>query len=334
MDKILTFSVASYNIEKYMDKLMNSLLDARVLDDIEILIVNDGSKDNTLKMAKEYEKKYPNTVKAIDKPNGGHGSTINKGIELASGKYFRALDGDDWVDTDGLVELVNKLKTCDSDMVLCKMKYCYEGTDKEALEGFDSIKTDYEYKFEDVCLNIGWMRYHVIIFKTEILQKHSIRLDEKIFYVDTEYDIYPIPYVDTIIYYDLVLYCYRIGYNEQSVSTSSRQKNITHSQTVTKNIVSFYNDKKNELTPNKKAYILDGIVNLAIFHFNSLFTFKTSKESKQRVVVYANEIANNVPEIIPLISEKSKSLQFLFKNPKKNYFITKAYKIFKKENDQ
>ena len=97
MEKLLTISVAAYNVEAYLDQLMASVIASGVLDAIEVLIVSDGSTDRTAEIARGYEAQYPASVRLIEKPNGGHGSTINRGIREAKGKFFRALDGDDWV---------------------------------------------------------------------------------------------------------------------------------------------------------------------------------------------------------------------------------------------
>ena len=118
MEKILSISVAAYNVEKYLDQLMQSVIASGAIDDLEVLIVNDGSKDGTADKAMEYQKKYPQSVRLIDKENGGHGSTINRGITEATGKYFRALDGDDWVHSEHLGKLVEKMKNIDADYLL------------------------------------------------------------------------------------------------------------------------------------------------------------------------------------------------------------------------
>ena len=102
MDKILTITVPAYNVEMYLDSILPTFLDDQILDVIEIFIVNDGSEDKTKEIGQRYVDQYPGIVYLIDKENGGHGSAINKGIELATGKYFKVVDGDDWVDTKEL----------------------------------------------------------------------------------------------------------------------------------------------------------------------------------------------------------------------------------------
>ena len=94
MKKILTVTVPSYNVEKFLENTLDSFVDERVLDDIEVLIVDDGSKDKTAEIGRKYEEKYPDTFRVISKENGGHGSTINRGIGEAKGKYFKVVDGD------------------------------------------------------------------------------------------------------------------------------------------------------------------------------------------------------------------------------------------------
>ena len=126
MDKILTLSIAAYNVEKYLDQTLSSLNDERFLDDIEVLVIDDGSKDGTKDIALKYQNIVPDTFKYIKKENGGHGSTINKGIELATGKYFRVIDGDDWVDTERFATFIERLKNTDADLVLTQCKIIEE----------------------------------------------------------------------------------------------------------------------------------------------------------------------------------------------------------------
>ena len=131
MSKILTVTIPSYNTEKYIAECLPYLIDERIISDIEILIVSDGSKDNTVSVAQKWSDKYPDSIRVIDKENGGHGSTINRGISEATGKYFKVLDGDDWVVTESFVKLVEFLKGID--VVLINNSY-FEGDEKTADE--------------------------------------------------------------------------------------------------------------------------------------------------------------------------------------------------------
>ena len=131
--KILTVIVPVYNTEKYIKRCLDSLDNKEINDKLEVLVVSDGSKDNAINIAKEYSKRLPDTFKIIEKENGGHGSTINKGLELATGKYFRVLDSDDWVDNVNFVEFVKRLEDQDADLVVTdySKEFIYEGKTKQ-----------------------------------------------------------------------------------------------------------------------------------------------------------------------------------------------------------
>ena len=115
-EKILTVTVPSYNVQAYLEDCLESFVNSEVMDDIEVLIVNDGSSDDTATIAERYVSKYENTFRLINKENGGHGSTINTGAREARGKYFKVVDGDDWVDTRSFIRLVKLLKEIDADI--------------------------------------------------------------------------------------------------------------------------------------------------------------------------------------------------------------------------
>ena len=118
MQKVLTITIPSYNVEKYLKQTLDSFLSPEILEEVEVLIVDDGSKDRTAEIGKVYERQYPQTFRVISKENGGHGSTINRGIQEAKGTYFKVVDGDDWVDTEDFVKLVKALKNCTAQYVV------------------------------------------------------------------------------------------------------------------------------------------------------------------------------------------------------------------------
>ena len=107
--KILTISIAAYNVSETIDECLSHFVNCKRLDDLEILIINDGSTDDTTEKVKKYTDKYPNSFILINKENGGWGSTLNKGMEVATGKYFRQLDGDDYYDEKNVDLLVDYL---------------------------------------------------------------------------------------------------------------------------------------------------------------------------------------------------------------------------------
>ena len=120
MNKILTISIAAYNVEKTIGKTLDSLLVGNNddLNKLDIIIVNDGSKDSTSEVVMNYCTKYPDAIRLVNKQNGGYGSTINTSLEIAKGKYFKLLDGDDQYDTENLTSFLGFLSNTESDIVV------------------------------------------------------------------------------------------------------------------------------------------------------------------------------------------------------------------------
>ena len=117
-DKILTVSVAAYNVEDCLGRCLDCFASTEVFNELEIIVVNDGSKDGTASLAQSYADRYPDVIRLIDKENGGHGSTINASIRAAAGRYYKVVDADDWVDKEGFEKLVRFLRDCDRDLVI------------------------------------------------------------------------------------------------------------------------------------------------------------------------------------------------------------------------
>ncbi len=268
-ETILTIAVASYNVEKYLRNGILSLLKSKVASNLEILIINDGSKDNTAAIGKELEdlstKNGKSIVKLIDKENGGHGSAINKGIELATGKYFKLMDGDDYFDTEELEKLVNYLKNEDVDMVLNNyVEDLAVYSIKRVKSLYDFMIPGLKYYIEDLCDSIyGFNEWGPLLststFKTKMLKDANFKISEKCFYVDMELNTYAFINAKTIMYYPLDLYVYFLGRSGQSVSQESYTKNYKNHEHVTLKLIEEYYNNKN-ITINKKEYILNKII--------------------------------------------------------------------------
>ena len=160
MQKILTITIPSYNVEAYIVATLDTMVTINNLDLLEILVVNDGSKDNTVAVAQQYVDKYPNSVRIIDKENGGHGSTINAGIREATGKYFKVVDADDWVDTENLDLLIEYLQETDVDNVLSPYYKVFVDENSSILNieeynEFTKVQKRKIYQADDFFITIG-----------------------------------------------------------------------------------------------------------------------------------------------------------------------------------
>ena len=140
--KLLSIAIPSYNSEDYLENCIKSLLPGG--EDVEILVVDDGSKDMTSEIADAYEKKYPGIVRAIHQENGGHGAAVNTGIENARGLYFKVVDSDDWVDLDSYLVILSKLKELVVgremlDMMISNFVYEKEGAKHKKVMRYASV---------------------------------------------------------------------------------------------------------------------------------------------------------------------------------------------------
>lgn len=218
--KLITFLVPCYNSQDYMKKCVDSLLDAG--EDGQIIIVDDGSKDNTGAIADEYAANYPDIVQVVHQPNGGHGAGINRGIELAEGLYFKVVDSDDWLDKEALLKLLETIKNCDIQPDVFVTNFIYDkvsdGTRyisryaknfKEGLNDWANVKP---FKLWHMML------MHALLYKTSVLRESGIVLPEHTFYEDNYFAYMPLAYTKNAYYLNVDLYHYFIGREDQSVN--------------------------------------------------------------------------------------------------------------------
>lgn len=306
--KILTIVVPTYNAENYLHDNLESFELEEVLDDIEVLIINDGSTDNSLGIAEEYARRYPDTYKIITKENGGHGSGINCGIKHAEGIYYKVVDADDWVNADAFVHLVNFLKKSKSDIVYSgffwvydKGERCKVGFEKKAefTKPFESVVYQKEYSFDDIAENNLYIKMHNMTIKTSILQNYNIFIDEHCYYVDAEYITYPIPYVETISFIEDFVYYYRIGSTGQSVSIEKMQKNEENYNKVLNSLFHFYKQLDCDIscTEVKKIYIARVIARIVAGKIKIMLSFPVSKEMKKQLMMFDNNLKQDFPDI-------------------------------------
>lgn len=298
--KILTVIVPVYNTEKYIKRCLDSLDNKEINDKLEVLVVSDGSKDNAINIAKEYSKRLPDTFKIIEKENGGHGSTINKGLELATGKYFRVLDSDDWVDNVNFVEFVKRLEDQDADLVVTdySKEFIYEGKSEKIV--YKNLEPNKKYIFDKFDLNILNGEYFVMAtstYKTEVLRKSNLKLMEKTFYVDMQYNVVPVPYVNSFVYFDLDIYRYFIGRLDQSVNTASFVKNHLNHDKVVKYLIDYYSDLT-DISDTKKEYIKI-ILKYILFTHYSIYCiyFKKKRQGYKLVKEFDKYLYNKNKEL-------------------------------------
>ena len=296
MKKILSVSVATYNLEKFIKQAMDSYVNFDEAEKLEILIVNDGSKDDTEKIVKEYEKKYPNVIKLVNQKNAGPGSTVNTGIKNATGKYFRMIDGDDWVDTKNLKKYIDYLEKNDVDMVVTNYSLVDNETGKVVPKKYNTTaKYNKIYNIEEVCSNLS-LDMHNVTFKTELVKKKDVKLDNG-FYTDIEYLLLPMKYVKTISFLKENIYMYRVSLSTQSMNIKSLQRNVAMHELVVKHLIEYYEKNKEKMNSQLREYISNRISNMCGTQLFILLSFNPAKQYKNEIKNFNSYVKNSSADI-------------------------------------
>ena len=244
--KLLSVAIPCYNSAAYMRKCIDSLLPGG--EDVEIIIVNDGSKDNTADIAEEYRERFPSIVKVINKENGGHGSAVNVGMEHAEGLYYKVVDSDDWVNQSAYMQILSTLKELikdgkSIDMLISNFVYEKEGEKhKRVMKYHHALPQNEVFTWKDVKhFRVGqYILMHSVIYRTNLLRECGLRLPEHTFYVDNIFVFNPLPYVKTMYYLDVNFYRYYIGRADQSVNEQVMIGRIDQQIKVNKLMVDYY----------------------------------------------------------------------------------------------
>lgn len=233
-----------------MEHAIQSILPAG--EDVEIIVVNDGSKDETTEIAARYEKEYPTIVKAVNKENGGHGDAVNVGLDHATGLYYKVVDSDDWVDEEALFKILDVVKSFverkkEVDMVISNYVYEKVGMEHKKVIHYRNVLPQNEiFRWDDIGrFHLDqYILMHSVLYRTELLKLCQLRLPKHTFYVDNIYVYYPLPHVRTLYYIDVDFYRYYIGREDQSVNEKVMISRIDQQLFVTRSMVDMYQLKK------------------------------------------------------------------------------------------
>lgn len=260
MDKILTISIAAYNAEHDIGRCLESLIALGMPNYLDIIVVNDGSKDRTKEIVEHYIQEHGNFIRLINKKNGGHGSTINTSIQLAVGKYYKILDSDDWVETENLKKLVEYLVQNDVDLVLNpyhEVSYLNH-TDRKLLTPIkNGVEYEKIYNIEDSNENGRITPFmHSLTYKTSCIKSMGPIIDENCFYVDMEYCIFPLIYIKNFVCLAFPVYEYLLGSQTQSVSMENMIKRREQHLKVTKRIIHFGNTNESKMKASIREMVM------------------------------------------------------------------------------
>ena len=283
--KLITFAVPSYNSQDYLYKCIDSLVIGG--SEVEVIIVNDGSSDNTETIARDYEKRFPEIVRVVSKINGGHGSAVNEGLKYATGLYYKVVDSDDWLNEDALQKFLNTLRKHYQENTLADLyitNFIYDKVNENKYfvrtfkrhfinEAFINWKMAKKFYGSQVLL------MHSLTYNTEKLKQSNTILPHHTFYVDNLFAYKPLPFMEKIYYMDINLYHYFIGREDQSVNIKVFTKRYDQQIRVMKEMVKAYSYQEiKQFDKRLRDYMFHCLE--AIMMITILFT--VAKDGKER----------------------------------------------------
>ena len=265
MHKVITFGIPSYNAVKDMDHCITSILEGSdYATDVEIIIVDDGSRDETPQKADEWESRYPGIIRAVHQENGGHGIAVLSGLREARGTYYKVVDSDDWLDAEALATMLSILRGFEErdqrvDLFISNYVYekVFEGTHQEI-----GYKTALPRKRVFGWDEIGRFRpdqnllMHSLCYRTDLLREANLPMPPHTFYVDNIYAYVPLPRCETMYYADIDLYRYFIGREGQSVNEATMVKRLDQQFRVTRIMMESFHLYRDIEQPRLRSYMM------------------------------------------------------------------------------
>ena len=308
MQKLLSVAVPCFNSQDYMRRAVESLLPGG--EKLEIIVVDDGSTDDTSKIAAEYEKRYPDIVHLIRKENGGHGDAVMTAINYASGVYFRVLDSDDWIDKDSLIKLMNVLENMTdpagaADLVITNYIYDKANEGRSHLVHYrKTLPSGKVFGWDEVgkWTTGSYLLMHSSTFRTEIVRSCGMDLPKHTYYVDHLYVCYPMTRVEKMYYLDTDLYHYFIGREGQSVNEKIMLGRMDQVLKVNRHLLYEPDvDSITEKAQREYIYYYTEIVTQATV---SLLLRSRNKEDEQVMQSFLDEIMEKRPAFYDWIMQR------------------------------
>lgn len=317
MGIVITFAITAYNCGQYLRRTLSSFLDPKYLPAIEIIVVDDGSTDDTPEIAMEYVRKYPKSFRLIRKENGGWGSAVNTGIKNARGKYFMVVDGDDFIETGELGKVVESLSEKESDLFVLGYYEYYLKTGERILKkptvripagrvvsleekGVWSEEApsaqdqdEAEYSAEDALRSI-YMNIHAMIYRTEMLRKSRIRITRHSFYVDKELNTKVIAKAKNMTFLDRYLYVYCKEVSGQSMSREGFEEHIEEHMAVCLRILRLIRQLPDG---KKKEFLNDYAVQCVNRTYGFFLILSPTDLNRRRLYTFDRKLDTEFPDI-------------------------------------
>ena len=242
MNKLISIIIPTYNMQSYLRHCLDSLIVSdQQMEFLEVIVVNDGSNDQSTVIAHEYANKYPNSFHVIDKENGNYGSCINVGLEIATGKYVKVLDADDSFDTTNFDDYLRFLNGVDVDMIITPYVIVDEiGNEKHYVSYYLPVNSILTWQQLTPAFKKKSLQMHAVTYKRQNLIDINYRQTEGISYTDQEWIFTPLTAVDSAVAYPKVIYKYLVGRAGQTISQETFKRNISHNEQCCRRVVKDY----------------------------------------------------------------------------------------------
>lgn len=312
--KLLSIIIPSYNMEKYLSQCLNSLIiDLKLLEKIEILIINDGSSDSTSEIAHSYEEQYPTVFHCIDKENGNYGSCINRGLKEAKGTYIKILDADDSFDKNNFQTFVNYINLQGEGADLIFTDFCKVDVNGRVLQIITYPFEKEKYFFvSDLPENINvsmWM--HAVTYKTENLRKLHYKQTEGISYTDQEWIFLPMANVKTVTYFPHVVYKYLVGRDGQTMNPEAFCRNMWMEIKGTKVMVEEYEQGRNSFSPETLPYLTRQITKRVTYIYRWFLQFYPKQLNRNDLREFDNYLKYNSPYLYKKVEKEAITYKFI-----------------------
>lgn len=327
MSKVLTVSIAAYNMEQFIRQTLDSIIDADVIDDLEVFVIDDGGTDHTLEIAREYAALYPNSIFPVHKENGGYGTTVNYSMTHASGKFFKLLDGDDWFDREALVQLVSNLKSFNDDSIDAVIHPYYKGPNENELQkvDFDVFPWGKKIHLGDFSGDKPFSMWS-IVYSTKILKACELKLPAHLMYTDQLYSVIPLTRCREIFFLKEYVYCYRIGREDQSASRTSRIKYSQDMLSIVEKLCTYYSEHNDEYGV-RTGYIVSRISKYYVQAIKTLLLKPITEQSICEIKAFEKDIKSIASEIYRNATQYGKIGLLINLARKTNYYALWLVKV-------
>lgn len=305
MEKIISIIIPTYNMEKYLHKCLDSLMVSESnMNRLEVLVINDGSKDSSSQIAHEYESRFPATYRVIDKQNGNYGSCINRGLKEATGRYIKVLDADDYFVNQVFDKFIDYLAQNDVDLVF--NEYCIVDVEDNIQEKFTfDLPTNRSFSLNEIPQGMEqWLWHQGITYKTKLLQSMAYKQTEGISYTDDEWTFEPMSNVKSIVYFPHIMYHYLLGREGQTFDPKVLQNSFDKRIIVGKSMVMFYASVINRCSNDARHYMDEKIIQRLSVIYNFYLIKHYTLDGKEKLMEMDQFIQNCSPEIYALFNRK------------------------------